>query len=264
MVPPEGVNVTKPNSARMYDFLLGGSHNFEVDRRAAEDMQQIFPDAAFYARSNRAFLGRVVRYLIDAGIEQFLDLGSGIPTVGNVHEIALERRPGARVAYVDHEPVAVRHARHVIGDDEDRVTITEADIRRPDEVLDAPGVRDLLDFSRPVAVLAVGVLPFVPGDEAAAVMAQYRDRTAPGSYAAVSHLSRIGMTEEQMAAGLEIMRRTPTPEQPRTPEEVRDLLPGYTIVEPGVVPVPQWRPDREPTEDEISRSNCYGAVGHRA
>lgn len=114
------------------------------------------------------------------------------------------------------------------------------------------------------SLLAAGVLPFVPGDEAGAIVGYYRDRIVAGSCAAVSHSSRIGMTEEQMAAGLEILRRTPTPEQQRTPEEIRALLDGYTVVEPRVVPVPLWRPDRDPADEEVNGSNCYGAVGHRA
>jgi hypothetical protein len=261
--PSGRVNLQQPNSARMYDYLLGGSANFAVDRDAADEMQQIFPDSAHYCRCNRSFLGRVVRYLVQQGISQFLDLGSGIPTVGNVHEIAHERNPDARIAYVDHEPVAVQHARQLLGDEERRVTVNEVDIRDPEAVLNAPGVRELLDFSRPIGLLAVGILPFVLGDEAAAVMAYYRDRLPAGSYAAVSHVSRMSMTEEQIEAVMEIMKRTPTPEQHRTPEEIRALLDGYTLVEPGLVPVPRWRPGHEPTDDEVHRSNCYGAVGYR-
>lgn len=260
--PPEGVNADQPNSARMYDFLLGGSANFAVDRAAVADMQRIFPDAAHYARSNRAFLGRVVRYLCDQGIDQFLDLGSGVPTVGNVHEIAHRHDPTARIAYVDHEPVAVHHARHLLGNGEDRVSVTEADLRDPDKVLAAPGVRDLLDFTRPVGLLAVGVLPFVLGDQARELMTDYGSRLASGSYAAVSHLAQLGMTDEQLEAGLEVMRRTPTPEQPRTVDEVRDILAAYTVVEPGIVPVPTWHAEQPPTHDETQRSNCVGGVGY--
>lgn len=141
----------------------------------------------------------------DSAVDQFLDLGSGIPTVGNVHEIAHEIQPGARIAYRDHDAIAVHHARNLLRDHEPRVTVTEADIREPEAVLASPGVLDLLDFARPIGVLAAGVLPFVPGDESAAIMARYPDHTAPGSYPAVSHLSRIGMTEEQMQARLDLL-----------------------------------------------------------
>ncbi|MHA6804095.1 SAM-dependent methyltransferase [Salinifilum ghardaiensis] len=264
MQPPPEVNDAQPNSARMYDFLLGGSANFAVDREAVADMQRVFPDAAHYAGCNRAFLGRVVRYLCRIGIDQFLDLGSGVPTVGNVHEIALAENPAARVAYVDHEPVAVHHARRLLGAGEERVSVTQADLRDPDAVWNAPGVTGLLDLTRPVGLLAVGVLPFVLGGEARALMTEYHRRLAPGSYAAVSHLAQLGMTDEQLAAGLEVMRRTPTPEEPRTVDEVREVLAAYALVEPGIVPVPTWHPESSPSEDEVQRSNCIGGIGRRA
>ncbi|NHD17762.1 MULTISPECIES: SAM-dependent methyltransferase [Actinopolyspora] len=262
--PDDGVGEisdAQPNSARMYDYLLGGAANFAVDRDAIADMQAIFPPAPHYARSNRGFLTRVVRYLCQHGIDQFLDLGSGVPTVGNVHEIAHQHTEQARIAYVDHDPVAVRHARRLLDPTESRVTVTEADLRDPDTVLAAPGVAGLLDFSRPVAVLAVGVLPFVPGNEARSLMTRYRDHLVPGSYAAVSHLAQLSMSDEQLAAGLDVMRRTPTPEQARTVDEVRDILHGYHLLEPGIVPVPEWHPDTTPTQEESQRSNCVGGLG---
>lgn len=259
-----GIDVDRPNTARMYDYLLGGSTNFAVDREAVDALLETIPDNAEYIKGNRAFLARAVRYLVQAGIDQFLDLGSGVPTVGNVHEIAHQHDPRARVAYVDIEPVAVHHAQRLLGPDERRVTVTLADLRDPEAVLNAPGVSQLLDFSRPVAVLAVGVLPFVTDDEEAkALMATYRDATAAGSYAAISHISRIGWTEEQMAALLSVSEQTPTPECERDAVRIRALLPGYALVEPGLVPTPRWRPDVEPTEQAIQASNCYCAVGYR-
>lgn len=258
-------DINSPNAARMYDYHLGGSANFAVDRQAIDEILEWLPEGSYYAQCNRGFLGRAVRYLVnEAGIDQFLDLGSGVPTVGNVHEIAQKQNSHARVAYVDFEQVAVRHARTLLAKEgAERVTVTEADIRDPEAVWSSPGVAELLDLDRPVAVLAVGVLPFVPDEEVRELMAAYREATVPGSYAVVSHISRISWSEQQMDRLMEIMRRTPTPERERSPDEIGTLLPGYTLVPPGIVPVPRWRPDRAPSDEEIAQSNCYGAVGLR-
>lgn len=258
-----GVDLERPNAARMYDYLLDGSANFAVDRAAIDEILGLIPNDAHYAQCNRAFLGRAVRYMaVEGGIDQFLDLGSGVPTVGNVHEIAHRHNGAATVAYVDFEPVAVRHARRILGDSEDRVTMNEADIRDPRTVLSAPGVAGLLDFSRPIGLLAVGILPFVPEGEVQRLLASYRAAIAPGSYLAISHISRIGWTEEQMAALMDVMSRTPTPERERTPEQIRALMEGFEVLEPGLVPTPQWRPDQEPSAEDVRQSNCYAAVGY--
>ncbi|MEB3372173.1 SAM-dependent methyltransferase [Saccharopolyspora mangrovi] len=256
------VDVDRPNSARMYDYYLGGSTNFAVDREAAEAGLTAMPYARDYAVANRAFLRRAVSYLVRQGIDQFVDLGSGIPTKGNVHEIAHQHNPQARIAYVDHEPVAVAHARALLGENP-MVSIDEADIRDPEAVLSANGVAKL-DFGRPVAVLAVAILPFVPDQaEATALTATYRDACAPGSYLAVTHISQFAATDEQVAAAEEVMARTPTPVRWRPPEEIAELLDGYELVPPGLVPTPSWHPDQQPSADDIARANAYAAVGHR-
>ncbi|MDA3629594.1 SAM-dependent methyltransferase [Saccharopolyspora sp. WRP15-2] len=257
----EVIDVGGPNAARMYDYYLGGSANFEVDRAAAEVGRAAMPDAETYARANRAFLGRAVRYLCSVGIDQFLDLGSGIPTKGNVHEIAQGVNPRARVAYVDIESVAVAHSRRMLAQ-VDGVTITRADIRRPEVVLSAPGVAGLLDFDRPIAVLAVAILPFVPDDvEAAAVLAAYRQACAPGSYLAISHISQLAASAEQVAAAEQVMARTPTPVKWRSADRIAPLLDGYEIVPPGLLPVPLWRPDGPVEPEQVVRANAFGAVG---
>jgi hypothetical protein len=258
------VDVDRPNAARMYDYFLDGDTNLAVDRAAAEEALKVGPWARSYARANRAFLGRAVRYLTEQGIDQFLDLGSGIPTVGNVHEVAHQLNPAARVAYVDIEPVAVAHARRLLAD-YDSVSITQADIRRPETVLAEPGIAELLDFTRPVAVLAVAILPFVTDDtEAAEVVAGYRDACVSGSHLAISHISQLNVTDEQLAHAYEVMARTPTPVKWRTEAEIRPLLDGYTLVEPGLVWTPKWRPDSDVNPawlPDLAEANAYAAVG---
>lgn len=258
-IPP--VNVQAPNSARMYDYYLGGAANFAVDRAAADQA----PFVGTWARHNRSFLARAVAYLCSRGIDQFLDLGSGVPTVGNVHEIAHRHNPAARVAYVDNEPVAVSHARQLLGENP-QVTVTHADIRHPQQVLAAPGVTGLLDFTRPVAVLAVAILHFIADhDQPAHILAGYRRACVPGSYLLISHGSDPDIHAELGAAGYEALhaayQRTPTPVALRAPEEISALLHDYSLVAPGMVPLDQWRPE---TDSDITTapSSAYGLLGY--
>ncbi|MBA8826100.1 trans-aconitate methyltransferase [Saccharopolyspora lacisalsi] len=256
------VDVDSPNSARMYDHYLGGSANFAVDRTEAERVLEAFPAMGRWARANRSFLGRAVASLSERGIDQFLDLGSGIPTIGNVHEIAHRHNPHARIAYVDCEPVAVAHARRLLSD-EDRVSITQADIRDPHHVLAAPGVSELLDFNRPVAVLAVAVLHALPEtDQPARLMADYRKVCAPGSALVLTHGVRTTLTDEQYERFLASYRNTPTPATFRTVDQVAALLDGYQLLDPGLVPLDQWRPESPVDEATAIETNCYAAVGN--
>ncbi|ANY10415.1 hypothetical protein AFB00_26195 [Pseudonocardia sp. HH130630-07] len=246
----------------MYDYYLGGSHNFAVDREAADRALRSVPHAKTFALANRAFLGRVVRHLVAAGIDQFLDLGSGVPTVGNVHEIARAVRPTARVAYVDIEPVAVGVATELLADDP-YASITLADIRDPTAVLAAPGVAGLLDLDRPVAVLAVAVLHALPdADDPAGILAAYRDACVPGSHLAVSHLAATTFSEQQTDVVRDVLDRTPTPVTLRSREQLAGMLAGYEIVEPGVVLLPAWRRDDSgPADVADADANGYAALG---
>ncbi|MFR9730009.1 SAM-dependent methyltransferase [Saccharopolyspora sp. MS10] len=258
---PSIPDTTRPNSARMYDYYLGGAAHFAVDREAADDALAVLPQSAVYARANRAFLGRAVRFLLDEGVDQFLDLGSGIPTVGNVHEIAHRVNPDAKVSYVDHEPVAVAHAQRMLAG-LPNVSITQADVRDPEGVLRSPGVAGMLDLSRPVAVLAIAILPFVPDDdEVLDLVSRYREASAPGSWLAISHISQVSATDEQVRVAHEVMARTPTPVLWRHPESVARLFTGYRLVEPGLVLSPLWRPDRPISHAEAAEANAYGGVG---
>ncbi|SFN27827.1 S-adenosyl methyltransferase [Pseudonocardia ammonioxydans] len=260
MADPHGAEAV-PNLARMYDYYLGGSHNFAVDRAAADRALRTVPHARTFALANRAFLGRVVRALVADGIDQFLDLGSGVPTVGNVHEIAQAADPAARVAYVDIEPVAVGVAGQVLADNPN-ATITHADIRDPAAVLAAPGVADLLDLDRPVAVLAIAILHALPdADDPAGILAAYRDACAPGSHLAVSHLAATSFSADQQKVVREVLDETPTPVTLRTREQLTEMLAGYEILEPGVCLLPAWRPDDTgTTAADDADSNGYGAL----
>lgn len=239
--PPE-VDLDRPSAARMYDYTLGGSHNFAADRQLAEQIRQFVPEGPEIARANRAFLRRAVRFLIGEGVCQFLDLGSGIPTVGNVHEVAQQTDPEARVVYVDNDPVAVAHTRSILAGDE-RAAVVHADLLRPDDVLAAPEVRGLLDLTQPVGLLTVSVLHFVSDDAGlGGVLARYRDAVVPGSYLALSHGTHETDPEREERAKA-LYARSANPLTVRTREEITALFDGFDLVEPGVVWLPQWRPD---------------------
>ncbi|TMQ98953.1 SAM-dependent methyltransferase [Actinomadura soli] len=250
--PPSGVDVTVPNVARMYDYYLGGKDNYAADREAAEKVIAVMPGSQAGARANRAFLVRAVRYLAaEAGITQFLDLGAGLPTQNNVHEVALSVNPDARVVYVDWDPVVCAHSRALVRTPHN-VGVVEADLRRPETVLRHETTRALLDFSRPVAVMMVSILHFVDGsDDPQGIVAQYRDATAAGSHLAVSHLTGDLLEKarpEETARAKEIYRRTATPVHLRTHREIHELFKGYELVDPGLAWLTGWRPD-EPGPD---------------
>ena len=250
---PRSADLRRPNAARMYDYYLGGSSNFEVDRTAAEALLELIPQTRAGARANRAFLTRAVRFCRQQGVRQFLDLGSGIPTVGNVHEIAQSDDRSVRVVYVDHEPVAVAHGRRLLRDNP-AAAVLLADLRDAEGVLDRAA--QLLDFAEPVAVLAVAVLHFVPGEEAGRALAAYRDAIGRG-YLVLSHAT-IEDSSLKVDALMRTYRNTETPFCPRTRSELEELLTGCELVEPGLVYAPQWRPDFPPENPE--RSGFYAAV----
>ncbi len=256
----EWSDLQHPNTARMYDYYLGGSANFAIDRDTADEAVASMPGVVDYVRASRLFMQRVVRYLWMLGIDQFLDLGSGIPTMGNVHEIVHRHDPHARVAYVDVDMTVVAHARRLLGAD-GRVSFTRGDLREPETVLAAPGVAGFLDLSRPVAVLAISVLPQIRDDEnPAGLMAAYREWCVPGSYLAVSHGSPVTITEEQTRRGGAVYRDTSTLLSWRTRAEIARFLPGYELVAPGLVLLGDWQPD--PAEiAPPENTNGYGALG---
>lgn len=259
--PPRWVStngdVERPNVARLYDYYLGGAHNFAVDREFAEKTMEKVPTAAI-VQHTRAFMRRAVRLCVARGIRQFLDLGSGIPTAGNVHEVAQQADPTCRVVYVDNEPATVAHSRTMLRDNAG-AAIAEADIRDVDAVLATPEVRGMLDLSRPVALLMVAILPCIRDDEhPVELVARYRDAIADGSHLVVSHLTadeQPDLVEELVG----VVAETSTPIVARSKAEVEALVSGFDLVEPGLVLATRWRGEAEPATGAEAVS--YGAVG---
>ncbi|HEX6289406.1 MAG TPA: SAM-dependent methyltransferase [Herpetosiphonaceae bacterium] len=259
----EEIPEDKPNPARMYDYFLGGHHNFAVDRAAADRVRSVYPDVVHGAQANRAFLRRVVRFMGEQGIDQFLDLGSGIPTAGNVHEVAQRANPAARVVYVDVEPVAVIHSAAILRGNE-RATIVEADARQPEEILKHPEVQRLLDFSKPIGVLMLALLHFVTDDQAAqALVRRYREALVPGSFIAITHASLERVPAEIVTQFERVYSQTTTPIKTRGRAQVEPLFKGLDLVDPGVIYVPLWRPEGPDDVflDQPERSINLGGVG---
>jgi hypothetical protein len=262
--PSRDEHTDRPNVARVYDYLLGGSHNFAADRAAAAELLARWRNARQTMLANRAFLGRAVRFLAtQAGIRQFLDIGSGIPTMDNVHAIAEQAAPGTRVVYVDADEVAVLHSRAILAGN-DRATAIQADLRSPRDLLGHPDLLELLDLSKPVALLLVAILHFLPDSEGpAALVAELRDELAPGSYVVISH----GTTDGQPAHVAEAMQhydQTTASFQPRSRAEILRFFEGLELIEPGLVHVPQWRPDHPRDEHHPELIAAYGGAGHKS
>ncbi|GAA3437088.1 hypothetical protein BJ998_008663 [Kutzneria kofuensis] len=260
---PTGLDPEVPSAARVYDYFLGGYHNLAVDREFAHRAQETMPDLPVILRTSRRFLRRAVHFLLDEGITQFLDLGSGIPTAGNVHEIAQAVAPHARVAYVDRDSVAIAHSALMLEKNANAVAL-RADLRRPRDVLHSDVVTDLLDLSQPVAVLMSAVLHFVESDaEAQSIVAGYRNAIAPGSFVVISQ----GTQETAGEQGEQVIRlydETDSPFTARNRDQFTQLFKGLDLVDPGVVYVPQWRPESPDDVDEHPERSCaYGAIGRK-
>jgi len=244
-----------PSSARIYDYLLGGKDNYPVDRAAAEKLIEILPSVRMAARINRAFVARAVRYMVKAaGITQFIDVGSGLPTVGNVHELARAKAPAARVVYVDHDPVVLAHVRDVLVGD-DGVTIVNQDMRDPAGILGDPETARLIDFSRPVGILVVSMLHFVADeDDPAGIIKQLLAPFPAGSHVALTHSTSDSTPRHGEVT--ELYRRATTDIFVRTRAEVLALVNGLDLVDPGVVWTPLWRPDPDEPVPQ-NPSSCY-------
>ncbi|MBB6170913.1 SAM-dependent methyltransferase [Nocardiopsis mwathae] len=246
--PPEQVDMNKPNIARVYSYYLGGKDHFEVDREMANYAAEIVPGVNELAMGNRAFIQRAVRYLaMERGVRQFLDVGSGLPTEANVHEVAHEATDDARVLYVDNDPIVLAHARALLAGDA-RTGVINADLRRPQEILTAPETRDLLDFNQPVGLILGGILHHLADeDDPERLTRELADALAPGSFLAISHFARPDHRshpeEHDRALNLEaaFLKKLGTGRW-RTPEEILAYFCGWKPVEPGMVPLQDWRP----------------------
>ncbi|MEV6375086.1 SAM-dependent methyltransferase [Micromonospora musae] len=268
MVGASDENEAKPaTAARIYDYYLGGTHNFPADREAAEAMMRVLPLGPQLARTNRAFLRRAVRHLAESGVRQFLDVGSGIPTVGNVHEIVQQIAPETRVVYVDIDPVAVAESEEILKGNE-LATAVHGDLRDPASILGHPQVNALLDLDRPVGLLLAAVLHFVPDDDVAyGAVDRLRAALAPGSHLVMSHATtdEVRHDQDELDVAHDIYRRrTTTPLGLRSRSQFERFFAGLELVEPGVVWLPLWRPapdDPQYFADDPRRSAGLGAVG---
>jgi hypothetical protein len=264
-LPPE-IDTSRPHSARVYDYMIGGKNNFAADRETAAQVLRHSPNAHTAARENRAFLGRAVRYLTaEAGIRQFLDIGTGLPTTNSVHEVAQSVDPSCRIVYADNDPLVLAHARALLtSSPEGRTAYIHADARDPRAILDDPAVRDVLDFGQPVGLMLVALLHLIPDeDKPGEVVATLLDALPSGSYLAASHLTMEhdtdpagGSLHAMLAGGITMQKRA-------SDEFARLAFDGLDLVPPGVVLVSEWRrssPGPRPAPAEV---NCYGGVARK-
>jgi hypothetical protein len=257
------LDIHVPHSARMYDYYLGGVTNFPADRETAGRTLAVFPWARHAARSNRAFMHRSIRFLAQQGIDQFLDIGTGIPTSPNLHEVAQSVNPAALVVYADNDPIVLTHAEALLRSaPAGRTDYVQGDVRDPETVL--AGAAKVLDFSRPVALSMNALLHFIadsPEQTAADIANAYKSRLTTGSYLAISHFTPDFAAEEALRL-VQVYRAAGTETQARTKAEVAALFEGWELLEPGLVATPRWRPTGEPDEEQFSdaAASCYGGV----
>ncbi|GAB3247487.1 SAM-dependent methyltransferase [Kineosporia babensis] len=243
-IPPD-IDASKPSAARMYDYAIGGKDNYEVDRRAVHEVAGLVPDFRACALANRGFLIRAGHALAELGIDQFIDLGSGIPTSPNVHEVAQVFQPDARVVYVDNDPIVMTYNR-ALREPGPGVLALNHDLRRPHSLIDDSKLRNHLDLDRPVGLLMVAVLHFVRREIAVKVLEQYRKLLPEGSYLAVSVVCADG-TEPAVIERLEqVFQASSTPFVARSTAQVEQLFDGSELIEPGLVDVTQWRNPGQP------------------
>ncbi|MBX6383177.1 MAG: SAM-dependent methyltransferase [Microbispora sp.] len=263
------IDTSKPSISRVYDFMLGGKDNFAVDREVAQAALKIAPDAPAAARANRAFLRRVVRHLAgEAGVRQFLDIGSGLPTQGNVHEVAQQVAPDARVVYVDNDPIVLVHGRALLARN-GSTTVIEADIRTPEAIIDNPAVSALIDFEQPVGLLLFGILHHLNDDEEPeAIAARLRAALPSGSYVALSHFHNPGPSmpevSAQATAAEKLFNEHLGTGRWRTRDEIMAYFGDLELLDPGLVPLAEWRPDPdEVVERGITYHTFVGGVARK-
>jgi S-adenosyl methyltransferase len=260
---PSEIDPSIPHPARIYDYMLGGKDNFPADRKMAEEIFALLPEVRSSVRENRGFLQRATRFLArEAGVRQFLDIGTGIPTQGNVHEVVAPIAPDARVVYVDNDPIVHIHANALLAGE--NATSILADMREPESILGHPEAREMLDFDKPVAVLMVAILHFVP-DEADPVglVRRYRDAVAPGSYLVLSHATGDFHPPEVKEKVGQMYQRASAPMTLRSRQEVERFFDGLELVDPGLALVSTWRPDGDGIDVDARHSSVYAGVGRK-
>lgn len=260
--PDEAYDLGTPSQARMYDYYLGGKDNFPADREAAEKALSVVPCGRDVAWANRQFLVRAVRYLANNGIDQFLDLGTGIPTSPNVHEIARSVNPDSNVVYVDNDPIVVVHDRARLANQGIGIIAARGDIRYPLNILSNHAVRELIDFSRPVGVLFVAVLHFITqAENPYDAVAAFREHISPGSYLVLSHITSDGTGRETIRTITESYSKASAPAVFRTREQIKAFFDDFDLVEPGVVEVSEWQ--SETTSVNLPALRFVGGVGRK-
>ena len=259
-----GLDVTVPNVARIYDFFLGGKDNFEADRRAVAEIEKSIPDSALACRLNRDFLKRVVRYLAaEAGIRQFLDIGPGLPTVDNVHQIAKAVAPNVRVAYVDYDPVVLLHSQVILERKSDGVVVADGDLRNPQGIVSDKRVLEAIDFSQPVAVLLFAILHFITDAERPdQIIGQFTDVMAPGSFLALSHITDEEVNDEDSRAAQRVYQGASAPVVPRCHAQIIRFFDGLEIIGPGLVDINYW-PQPASATASSARRLFYGGVARK-
>jgi hypothetical protein len=260
------MDTSVPHPARRYNYWLGGKDHFAADRESGDAIAEAFPVVVELARANRAFLGRAVRFLAEAGVRQFLDIGTGLPAPDNTHEVAQRVAPESRVVYVDNDPIVMTHARALMqGDPRGRTAYLEADVRDPAAILRNPILRDTLDLNQPVALLLVAVLHFLhDDDQTAGVVAQLLDPLPPGSYLVMTHGTMDFSTPAGVAAYEKMFAAGGTDVRARPRATVEGYFSGLQILEPGIVPVSDWRAEDPAADRPVSEDlGIYGVVGRK-
>ncbi|MDX3380530.1 SAM-dependent methyltransferase [Streptomyces niveiscabiei] len=263
---PRSIDISMPSVARINDWFLGGSHNFAADREAGRRAMESVPGLPKIMQATRAFMRRAVHHAAAEGITQFLDIGSGLPTSGNVHDVARRALPDASVVHVDHDAVAVEHTRAALARDP-RADAVAADLRDPRTILTSPQVRRLLDFGRPVAVLLIAILHFVDDeDDPYKAVAELRDALAPGSMLVLTHASFEGipLPPERAGGAVDVYKDIRNPLIMRSRSEIARFFEGYDMVEPGLVPMPLWRPETAPEDEDPHAFRGFAGVGTTA
>ncbi|WP_282782061.1 SAM-dependent methyltransferase [Nocardia sp. CC201C] len=258
------IDVTKPHPARRYDYWLGGSANYPADRESAEMVAEAFPTVQISALENRKFLRRAVGHLAERGIRQFLDIGTGLPTAGNVHEIAQTVVPESRIVYVDNDPIVLVHANELLNSSpEGKTAYLEADVREPRRILTHPDLLDTIDLSQPVALILVAILHFI-GDEEKPhnLVRELREALAPGSYLVISHATGDYLAPEDRPATLEANKRSRVPFYLRSREEISRFFTGLELVAPGITSVTNWRPEEWRPHPRAEAVSMLGGVAH--